>query len=308
VPQVYGGGLWKVNMNTGTSTPDTSDPSSWTLQQVINTGQPVTVRPTLAMDPNGRYMVYFGTGRSYTVNDDSGATDQGTQQQYIYGVSDNSLLTGLSSACQTAPTTSSLFNASGVSVTYKNGATTVSGSGITGVTSLSDLQTALATVVATGTNAGCFQYSGWYLKLTAGNEASGTQQPSERVISSQTLLNGVLLTPTYIPPNAAQITNAGSSACNPFPVPGTSYLYGMNYLTGTADPSLAATFGTSSTGVVSNSLTLGYGMASSPVLHVGGGNVTAAFGLAGGTKDQKLGPATKGINGEISWREPVTNQ
>ena len=308
VPQVYGGGLWKVNMNTGTSTPDTSDPSSWTLQQVINTGQPVTVRPTLAMDPNGRYMVYFGTGRSYTVNDDSGATDQGTQQQYIYGVSDNSLLTGLSSACQTAPTTSSLFNASGVSVTYKNGATTVSGSGITGVTSLSDLQTALATVVATGTNAGCFQYSGWYLKLTAGNEASGTQQPSERVISSQTLLNGVLLTPTYIPPNAAQITNAGSSACNPFPVPGTSYLYGMNYLTGTADPSLAATFGTSSTGVVSNSLMLGYGMASSPVLHVGGGNVTAAFGLAGGTKDQKLGPATKGINGEISWREPVTNQ
>lgn len=309
VPQIYGGGLWKLNMNTGTSSPlDTSDPSSWTLQEVINTGQPVTVRPTIATDPNGRDMVYFGTGRSYTVNDDSGATDQGTQQQYIYGVSDNSLLTGWSSACQAEAAISSLYNAGSTTLTYNNGTTTVSNSGFSGVTTLAGLQAALATLVTSGSSAGCFQYSGWYLALTAGNEASNTQQPSERVISSQTLLNGVLLTPTYIPPNAAQIASAGSSACDPFPVPGTSYLYGMNYLTGTADPNLVATFGTSGAGAVSNRVTLGYGMASSPVLHVGGGSIMAAFGLAGGTKEQKIGASNGGINGEISWREPVSNQ
>jgi type IV pilus assembly protein PilY1 len=38
----YTGGLWKVNMNTGTSPNlDTSDPGSWRLTEVINTGQPV---------------------------------------------------------------------------------------------------------------------------------------------------------------------------------------------------------------------------------------------------------------------------
>jgi type IV pilus assembly protein PilY1 len=311
VPQIYGGGLWKVNMNTGTSpTLDTSDPSSWTLQEVINTGQPVTVRPTIATDPNGRDMVYFGTGRSYTVNDDSGATDQGTQQQYIYGVSDNSLLTGLSSVCQAEATTSSLYNAASTVLTYNsNGTTTVSKSGFKGVTTLAGLQTALATLVGgTGSDAECFQYSGWYLPLTAGNEASNTQQPSERVISSQTLFNGVLLTPTYIPPNAAQIASAGSSACDPFPVPGTSYLYGMNYLTGTADSTLVSSFGTNGAGAVSNRVTLGYGMASSPVLHVGGGNIMAAFGLAGGTTERSGGGGKSPIDGEISWREPVSNQ
>jgi Tfp pilus tip-associated adhesin PilY1 len=310
VPQVYGGGLWKVNMNTGATAPaDTSDPSTWTLEQVINTGQPVTIRPTIATDPSGRDMVYFGTGRSFSLNDDSGSSDQGTQQQYIYGVSDNSLLTGLASTCQAMPTTSSLYNASGVVVNAgSTGTSTVSNTGLTGVNTFQNLEAALSATLTTGANAGCFQYSGWYYALAAGNEASNTQQPSERVISDQTLLYGILLTPTYIPPNATQITASGSSACDPFPVPGTSYLYGMNYVTGTADPGLAGSFGTSSSGAVTNRVTLGYGMASSPVLHVGGGYVTAAFGLAGGTKLQQVSTANQGQPGEISWREPVVNQ
>lgn len=309
VKQVYGGGLWKLNMNTGASpTLDTSDPGSWTLEQVINTGQPVTIRPTVATDPSGRDMVYFGTGRSYTVNDDSGSTDQGTQQQYIYGVSDNSLLTGLTAVCQDFPTTSSLYNAADTVVSTNNGVVTVSDSGLSGVNTLPSLQSSLSALVTSGTNAGCFQYSGWSLPLTAGNETSGSQQPSERVISSQTLLNGVLLTPTYIPPNAAQIANSGSSACDPFPVPGISYLYGLNYQTGTADPSLSNYFGTGSSGAISKSVSLGYGMASSPVLHVSGGNITAAFGLAGGTTLQKAGASGQAVPGEISWREPVNNQ
>jgi type IV pilus assembly protein PilY1 len=303
--QAYGGGLWKLNMNSAAG--DVTNPGSWSLVQVINTGQPVTIRPTVAVDSSFRKVVYFGTGRAYTSNDLSGTNVQGTQQQDIYGVSDNSLLTSLPTACQTMPSTSTLFNSSSTSVTSAGG---VSGSGLTGVTTMAGLEAALtATVPATG----CYVYSGWVLPLAAGNDtanAVGTiaaQQPSERVISSQTLFGGILLTPTYTPPNAAQIIAAGSSSCNPIPVPGTSNLYGVNYLTGTADSSLAGTFGVVST-AVNKSISLGTGIASSPVLHVGNGNVSAAFGIGGGTQLQSikaLGPVS---NGEISWREPVDNQ
>jgi len=308
VPQVYGGGLWKVNMNTGTSpTNDTSNPSSFTLTQVINTGQPVTIRPSVAVDSAGRRTIYFGTGRSYTTNDNSGISDQGTQQQDIYGVTDDTLLTNLPAACQTLPTLATLFNASSTVVNNTTNGT-VTGSGISTATTLTSLENALmATVGGTGTNALCYQYSGWVLPLAAGNATGTVQQPSERVVSSQTLFSGILLTPTYIPANLSQITGAGSSACDPIPVPGTSNLYGLDYLTGTASTALANSFGVSGT-AISKSLSLGSGMASSPVLHVAGTNVSAAFGISGGTQLLSIGSFPQGTNGEISWREPVNNQ
>jgi type IV pilus assembly protein PilY1 len=126
------------------------------------------------------------------------------------------------------------------------------------------------------------------------------------VVSSQTLFEGKLLTPTYIPANKASIDASGSSECNPIPVPGTSYLYGLNYSTGTADPSLAGSFGVSG-GKVSKKVSLGSGKASSPVLHIGNGTVTAAFGIGGGTQLKKISALGASSNGEISWREPVEN-
>jgi type IV pilus assembly protein PilY1 len=315
VPQVYGGGLWKIDMNTGPATnsdgsanpADTSDPSSWTLTQVINTGQPVTIRPSVAMDSTGRPMIYFGTGRAYTTTDDSGTSDAGTQLQDIYGVSDNSLLTGLASACQVMPSTSSLFDAASVDVGTTGAVTGLPATGYSGVSTLSSLESVLIGKVATGANAGCYAYSGWYLPLASGNSTSSVAQPSERVISSQTLLAGVLLTPTYVPPNAAQIAADDSTSCNPIPVPGTSNLYGLDYLTGTATTSLAASFGGTTAAIVSF-ISLGSGMASSPVLHSSGGHVTAAFGISGGTELQSIGTLSGAANGEISWREPVENQ
>jgi type IV pilus assembly protein PilY1 len=121
------------------------------------------------------------------------------------------------------------------------------------------------------------------------------------------LYNGILLTPSYIPANLSQKTAAKQSACNPVPVPGSSNLYGMNYQTGTADPSLASSFGISG-GNVSNKVNLGSGKASSPVLHVGNGEVRAALGISGGTKLQEIGALGAASNGEISWREPMDNQ
>ncbi len=310
-PQLFLGGLWKLNMNTGTTDLDTSNPSTFTLKQVINSGQPVTARPTLALDTAGRPMVYFGSGRSFTADDDSGKSAQGTQQQYIYGVSDNSLLTGMDAACQAMPTISKLFNASAVAVGSDGALSGLPTTGFDDVATLANLQGMLTATAATTPY--CFVYSGWKMALEAGSVAGDSdagiaaQTPSERVVSSQTLLSGVLLTPTYLPPSKATIDASGTSDCNPVPVPGSSNLYGMNYLTGTADPVLFGSFGGSST-AVNKKVSLGSGKASAPVLHSANGKVMAAFGLSGGTKLQNIGELGAAKNGEISWREPLENQ
>lgn len=312
VPQVYGGGLWKIDLrDTTAATPDVSDPASWTLKEVINTGTPITIRPTVALDPSQRPTVFFGSGRSYTTNDDSGTSDQGTQQQYIYGVTDNSLLTGFPSSCQAEATTSGLYDVSAATV-----GTDGSIGGLTGVTTVSALQSALAaTSIAQGSTDSCYTYAGWKFKLAAGNADSTVQQPSERVVNSQTLLGGILTTPTYIPANKATKDAAKTSDCNPVPVPGTSYLYGVNYLTGTADPNLANFFGVDKSGATPNvlkSVSLGSGRASAPVLHVGtaaggGQAVKACFNVGGVTVCKDISAINAVSSGEISWREPIDN-
>lgn len=323
----FGGGLYKIDMNTGPatlngvpSTPDVSNPGTWTLRQIINTGQPVTIRPTLAVDSTGRPMVYFGTGRSYTQDDDSGSTLQGTQQQYIYGVADVSLLTGLPTSCQTLPiATNSLFNASTTTLSTSGTVAVGTGSGLANASTATSISSLVGLLTATDTNAsdttyGCYLYNGWLYALQPGAMPTATNgiaasaaQPSERVVSSQVLFAQILLTPTYIPPGAAAIAAANSSVCNPVPVPGTSNLYGMDYLTGTADIGMLASFG-SKGGSVLAVVSLGSGLASSPVLHTGNGTATAAFGLSGGTTLQSVSGASAPTNQEISWREPATNQ
>jgi len=306
---IFSGGLWKLDMNTSTDTStaaDTSNPGSWVLKQVIQTDQPVTVRPTVALDGTGRAMIYFGTGRSYTTNDDSGTSAQGVQQQYIYGVSDNSLLGWLDGDCKEMPSVDPLFDATDVTVASDG---TVSGlpADDEAFDDSSNLDTLVGVLTQRDATTGCYTYSGWKLRLSAGNSAIAAQQPSERVVSSQVLYNGILLTPTYIPASLADKNAANQSECNPVPVPGTSYLYGTNYQTGTSDPSLYSSFG-GSDDAVSNKVGLGSGKASSPVLHVGNGKVTAALGIGGGTKLQEIGALGAASNGEISWREPMDNQ
>lgn len=318
VPQIFGGGVWKVDLrDMSATTPDVSDPASWSLKEVINAGQPVTARPTVALDGGQRPTVFFGTGRSYTVDDNSGTSAQGTQQQYIYGVVDNSMLTNLNAACQVEATTGSLFNASSTSVvSNSDGTNTVTGSGMSAVTNVASLESALlALSQPSGKTYSCYTYSGWQLALTAGNAAANVQQPSERVINSQTLLGGILTTPTYIPPNLTMLTAAHNNLCNPVPVPGTSYVYGLDYLTGSASPGLATFFGTStSNGVttVQNRVSVGSGQASAPVLHVGstaGGaqTVKACFNIGGVTVCKDISALNAVSSGEISWREAMEN-
>ncbi|MGC1551065.1 MAG: PilC/PilY family type IV pilus protein [Rhodanobacter sp.] len=301
---VYGGGLWKLDLRS-------DSPSSWSLKQIIDVGVPVSIRPVVGLDASQRPMIYFGSGRSFTADDDSGSTYQGVQKQYIVGVSDNSLLANLAASCQVLPITKSNLVDVTNTVVSADGTITAAGVKQTGVSTFGQLRTAM---MAKATN-GCYQYSGWIMSLTEGNMAANVQQPSERVVSSQILFGGLLLTPTYIPPSLQAKTDAGSSDCNPIPVSGISYLYGLNYLTGTADPGFANYFGThgDKPGIVSKSITLGSGKSSAPYLHLGnginGGKTAKACMQLGGQVICKDIPALGAVtSGEISWREPVDNQ
>jgi type IV pilus assembly protein PilY1 len=137
---------------------------------------------------------------------------------------------------------------------------------------------------------------GWSLKLQ-----TTTGQPSERMVSSQTLLGGVLLSTTYIP-SLETCTGVG-----------TSRLYGLNYKTGTADPANPF-FGSSGSGdgkkELKNSTDLGPGLPAQPSLHIGEGSgerkVTACVQTSTGAILCKDITTLKSVlSGEVSWREPV---
>ncbi|WP_250627149.1 pilus assembly protein [Pinirhizobacter soli] len=307
----FGGGLWKIDLRTSAGV-ESPLPSAWKgLLQIYNGGTPVTVRPTLARDPSGRDFIYFGSGRAFTDADDAATTSQGTQQQYIYGISDNSLLLGLNAACQTlAVSDASLFVSTNVQVLTDGtlGATTA------GATTLASLTSALQ--AKSTTTPFCFTYSGWKLALTPGDGTASALVPSERVVNSQTLLGGILLTPTYVPPTKADKDASNSSDCNPSSVSGTSYLYALNYITGTAD-SHAASFGSAAgsggkAGEVYKKTTIGKGKASAPSLHTtpgsGATKVTACMQIGDKVVCKDVGTISPVNSHQISWREPVDQQ
>jgi len=138
--------------------------------------------------------------------------------------------------------------------------------------------------------------AGWYRNL----QIDG-QNPSERVVSAQALLGGLLLTTTYVP---------GTSICTGL---GNAYLVANNYKTGTADPG-AAIFGTGTGGRINESQGLGQGLPAPPSLHSGSAGedrngskkITACTQTSTGAivcKDvATLKPVT---SGETSWREPL---
>lgn len=285
----YGGHFWRIAIASNPSV------AAWTSGQMLDlsvagtapNGMPVTVRPTLGRNPRGAPMVYFGTGRLYNSSDK--AT---TAQQRIFGVIDTTLL----------PTTDPQYLASIgmtnlVDVTGVNVAPPDKNSGISTVSNAPTNSKFTGVNTFTGLAAAFDQpgIAGWYRNL-----ATNGTNPSERVVSAQALLGGLLLTAAYTP---------GTSICTGL---GSSVLYGQNYQTGTGDPS--AFFGTDSSGNVSVSSTLGAGLPAPPSLHTGDDTsaasgskkVTACTQTSTGAilcKDvATLKPVT---SGEASWREPL---
>jgi type IV pilus assembly protein PilY1 len=285
----FGGAFWKIAIN-GDINPD-----NWTASLMMSLksgdaatttgkfGRPVTIRPTLGLNNRGAPMVFFGTGRFF---DSADKATYGPQR--IYGIIDTSLLNFSDAQFGGVPLASGkLANVTGLNIYTDE---TVDGTGTpSSVSNFTDLKNIFDTAA----------YVGWYRDL----QTSGTN-PSERVVSSQTLLGSILLTNTYTP---------GTSICTGL---GTSAIYGLNYKTGTSDPSLDF-FGTTTSGskqAVNPSTSLGQGLPAPPSLHLGSAKgsadkkVTACIQTSTGAivcKDiLTLNPVN---SGEQSWREPVYN-
>lgn len=275
-PGLFGGALWKINFNGD------PDPDNWTSQQMLSDlDAPVTIRPTVARNDRGAPMVFAGTGRAYSKNDLSSV-----QQQKIVGLVDTSLLPSTDDQYHTLPLAmSDLVNVTGIAV---NTDSTVTGD---------------ATVTNYDALVNSFNSAdrlGWYLNLTAPTVTTDTT-PSERVVSTQSLLGGVLLTTTFFP---------GTDTCTDV---GRGALYGLNYKTGTAFPSTNFFGTTTSSGgqqVVNRSTDLGPGLPAPPSLHIGDGSgprkLTACVQTSTGAIICKDITTLKSVtSSEISWREPL---
>jgi len=251
----WGGKLRRIVMDKDTNT--TIDPTAtnfWNGDSVLidletTLHQPITAAPTVGIDPAGNEWVFFGTGRYFT-RDDALITDQ----EAFYGIKEPR-----SSVSVTDPTLknnystvlpSTLFNSTNIEVDTSTGL-------VTGGT---------APNVWTGATWGQFltdtkAKGGWFYNFTGTLTATG-----ERNVSQAALFGGLLTFTTYIPSN---------DVCE---YEGSSDLYGLNYLTGTAPyvPALNYVLEPNPTNNLKR-IPLGPGLASKPSIHVGQKDGSTAF-------------------------------
>jgi type IV pilus assembly protein PilY1 len=246
----------------------------WSCTALFDSPEPITAPAALSVDTRDNAWVYVGTGRYYNTADKST-----TDTQYIYGIKDpffngdrspNTYYHNYTSTVEL--TTTDLLNTDGYVVTTAH---EVYDAGDTLVPNLEALVKA---------------EDGWRRTL---DQAAG-----ERVLVKPALLGGVVFVPSFVP--SADVCGYG----------GSSYLYGLYYLTGTAywDPIFPDETTTQSIGgvnktVVLDVISLGAGKASSLGLHVGLGDDATGFiqQSTGTVLQKKLNPAFNVKSGLTSW-------
>ncbi|MEK7846873.1 MAG: hypothetical protein AAB257_07925, partial [Nitrospinota bacterium] len=272
------------------------NPGSWSLYTLFDgnafsSATPITTSPAATVDELDNLWVYFGTGRFYSQDDKSTTTKHaffGIRDSYLDGSSwkpcwdRNNSVWSTDTKCTTSgiASTSSLYNGGDVTQVVADEGTVTS----TAWGSIS-WDTFVQNVSATST------YRGWYAELAAGSTGVG----AERVITKPGIIGGSLLFTTFIP--QSDICSYG----------GTSNLYSLYYKTGTAYKE--STIGTTTSGsqtVVLKSTSLGYGMASSPAVHVGqeeGGTAKAFIQTSTGEIKEITYQLKLIRSGVISWKE-----
>jgi type IV pilus assembly protein PilY1 len=313
-PINYTGSLWKISLN------GSSDPTKWSSNLMYDPEAPITIRPTLGLSTRGAPMVYAGTGRAF-----DGYDLETTGQQYIFGMIDPYLLPSGDPQLdfQANPVPSPMIAASdllditnigvcvdvvasscptqGALVNSQTGSTTPSGasmvpSDVTTFTQLQALFSCPKTPPTTGSST-CGNDAGKAGFVYDLSTVSGS--PSERVISAQALLGGVLVTNTYTP---------DTSACTAL---GTGNEYAQDFETGTANPA-ASMLGVNANGTGLTSVALGPGLPSAPSLHAGAADQSNSKAVTACTQTstgaiicQKVASVFPVTSGEVSWREPL---
>ncbi len=262
-PSTQGGRIVRV---------DLSDNSVHTL---YSPGSPFVSAPSVSLDVNGGHWIHMGSGRLFTVGDNTT-----TDQQRFVGIkepldSDGEFTwSSVSSSDLSNHTSLQVFaDASILPNPFTIGSTYVS--------TYYDVLDAMKTV------------DGWYKMF----EANGTD-PSTRNLSAAVQVSKILLYTDYTP---------SGDVCSP---EGTSRLNALDYRTGTAMPhgALGFTSSTQNNGydLSLESIDLGTGVASTPVVHSGSGDNSSVTVFTQKTTGEitrtvvGLPPTT---GGRKSWRE-----
>lgn len=247
--------------------------------KLLAANQPFSTRPSITIDEKFRTWVIAGTGRLFTNQD-----KQSTTRQSLYGFLDPNALES-TSASSAAPIASfvDVTNA----VTLEDGSVDVDGD----ATYETTFEAATAAIASAG---------GWRIDYVF-DPAATPVDPSERTVSNQTLIGGIVLSSAFTPSN---------DLCG---AEGSSRILGRAFDSGIVPP--LGVFGQACVGCPDGALKkavgsvdLGAGLASSPSIHIGNqevpGKVTVivqqSTGAITGNQAQTLGGLN---NGEVSWQE-----
>jgi type IV pilus assembly protein PilY1 len=297
------GRLFRIVLWDSTSGKHEVDPTKWGKNVLFDGGSfatatPITISPAATKDELNNLWVYFGTGRFYSDPDKATTTAHtfiGIRDSY-WDVSTwkpcwNGTSWSTNTQCTTSgiTLTSSLYNSGNVTSVVEGGS---SGTVVNTATSSNILWNDFVKTVSEDQN-----IRGWYINLSAGAADAG----AERVITKPTVIGGNVLFTTFIP--KTDICQYG----------GTSNLYSLYYKTGTAykestleTPLTEAEKAAGTTRTVKKSISLGYGMASAPAIHIGqqeGGKATVFVQDSTGrinTIEYQLELPRSGV---ISWKE-----
>ncbi len=248
------GTLWRIGCIGGTWAGNQSDFVS------LGATKPITAGPSIAEDDNGRLWVYFGTGKLFVDSD-----QLNTDTQSLVGVKEPLDWSDCDSDSDESETTIYCVGdcLSAVAVSSANLLDTTDYTVFEGgsVDTDDDLSNGTETTFVGVENdieqsAGDSDYDGWIIEMTGG----------ERCVTKSTVLGGLVTFSTYLP-NVADICKHE----------GESYLNAIYYKTGTAswesvigtDDSTTITEGGETKEKVKRRTSLGYGVASSPSLHLG---------------------------------------
>ncbi len=294
------GKMYKMAINKATG------PGGWTDPKVlIDVGQPVTPTPTVAWDKKFNKWVFFGTGRMFVDGD-----QQSTSAQTIYGIRDPGGNTSVAKTDLVNVTDVKVYTDNYVSTTM-TAPDTVNTGNSDGTVTFKELEDYINTYDSAADGP---DMQGWYKNMPYGNrDADAADEPSTRSFSTSALMGDILFTSAYAP---------GDHICN---AQGTSSLYGLYYLTGTASSDLEI-FGLSSTDThgpagdsqgkrILDVVDLGEGLSSSPSIHIddpenteGEGGVTVITQTGTGSIERrKADTSGSERSGEVSWREELVH-
>ncbi|MDO6563628.1 PilC/PilY family type IV pilus protein [Amphritea sp. 1_MG-2023] len=260
------------------------DPTSTTFtpSRFVKADKPIVAAPYTILDSNSQPWVYSGTGR-VIIGDDN----RNSEQQSFYGVkesmdSSGNIISNLLERSDLIDSTNTVVFENGMVKDYASGSAQTLTIDSTDITSFSQLKTQMESE------------SGWYLDF------ENTTNPSGRNVNTSVSVFSFLFFTEYIPPE---------NICD---IDGESFLYALDYQTGTA--SYLAPFGTTYNRKVVDAqgddvpeaqgkVSLGDGMASAPVIHRGVEGVTHIITQkstgAIGSNEATVDPE----GGRMSWRQ-----